>query len=309
MHHHSLLVWVGFGLFVIAMLVLDLGVFHRRAHAIKVKEALLLSAFWIALALLFNLGIFLVYGPQQGLKFLTGYLLEKSLSVDNLFVFLLVFSYFRVPPQYQHKVLFWGILGALVLRGIFIALGIALIQRFHFIVYFFGIFLIYTGIKLYSEKDKEIHPEKNPMLKLFRRVMPVSSDFEGSKFFVRTKNCLTATPLMVVLIVVETTDVIFALDSIPAILAVTTDPFIVYTSNVFAILGLRALYFTLEGMMRLFHHLHYALCVILVFIGIKMLIQDHYPIPIGFALGFILAVLTASVLSSIICPKQDKPLI
>lgn len=309
MYHHSILAWVGFGLFVIAMLVLDLGVFHRKAHAIKVKEALLLSVFWIALALLFNLAIFWKYGAQPGLKFLTGYLLEKSLSVDNLFIFLLVFSYFRVPSQYQHKVLFWGILGALIMRGIFIAAGIVLIQKFHFIIYFFGVFLIYTGIKLYSEKDKEIHPEKNPMLKLFRRIMPVSSDYDGSKFFTKSKNCLSATPLMVVLIVVETTDVIFALDSIPAILAVTTDPFIVYTSNVFAILGLRALYFALEGMMRLFHHLHYALCVILIFIGIKMLIQDHYHVPITFALGFILVVLAASIVSSIIWPKQEKPLI
>lgn len=300
---NQVLLWGGFNLFVLAMLALDLCVFHRKAHVIKVKEALILSAFWIALALVFNAGIYFVSGPQKALEFLTGYLIEKSLSVDNLFVFLLIFSYFKVPAMYQHKTLFWGILGAIVLRGIFIATGVTLIHKFHWIIYVFGAFLVYTGIKMAFEKDKEMHPEDNPVIKLFRRIMPVSDHFEGDKFFTRINGVLFATPLFLVLNVINITDVIFAMDSIPAILAITHDPFIVYASNIFAILGLRALYFAIAGVMRLFHHLHYGLSFILAFVGVKMLLADFYHIPVGAALGVIAGVLVLSVIASMIWPK------
>jgi tellurite resistance protein TerC len=234
-------VWIGFNLLVLALLALDLGVFHRKVHEIQFKEALLLSAFWIAVSLLFNVGVYFVRGPHSALEFLTGYLLEKSLSVDNIFVFLLIFTYFKVPGTYQHEVLFWGILGAIIFRAIFIFGGIVLLERFHWLIYLFGAFLIFTGAKLAFEKDKEVHPEQNPVLKLFRRLMPVTGGYQGGKFFFKQGGKLFATPLFVTLLVVETTDIVFAVDSIPAILAVTRDPFIVYSSNVFAILGLRAL--------------------------------------------------------------------
>ncbi len=303
---NSLLLWIGFNVFVLAMLALDLGVFHRKAHVVKIKEALIWSAVWITLALLFNLGIYFWRGEVAALEFLTGYLLEKSLSVDNVFVFLLIFSYFRVPALCQHKVLFWGILGALIMRAVFIAAGITLIQQFHWVIYVFGVFLIFTGIKMALQKDKEIHPEKNPIIKLFRRLMPVTKEFdEKSRFFVRQGGILHATPLFVALLVVETTDVIFAVDSIPAILAITRDPFIVYTSNVFAILGLRALYFALAGIMQMFHQLHYGLSAILVFVGIKMLLADIYKIPIGIALGVVAGILFVSVIASILQPRED----
>jgi tellurite resistance protein TerC len=299
------LLWVIFNIFVLAMLALDLGVFHRRAHVVKIKEALAWSAFWIALALLFNLGIYFWRGPGTALEFLTGYLIEKSLSLDNLFVFLLIFSYFRVPSLYQHKVLFWGILGALIMRAVFIFTGITLIQKFHWIIYIFGAFLILSGIKMGLQKDKEIHPERNPVLKLFRRFMPVTDGYEDSKFFIKRAGRYLATPLFIVLLVVETTDVIFAVDSIPAIFGITLDPFIVYTSNVFAILGLRALYFALAGLMRLFHYLHYGLSAILVFVGIKMLIADIYKIPVAIALGVIASILLISVIVSVIRPRKE----
>lgn len=302
---NSLFLWIGFNVFVLAMLALDLGVFHRKAHVIRIKEALAWSVSWIALALLFNVGVYYLRGPQTGLEFLTGYLLEKSLSVDNIFVFLLIFSYFKVPALYQHKVLFWGILGALIMRAIFIAAGVTLIQQFHWIIYVFGAFLVFTGIKMAMQKDKEIHPEKNPVLKLFRRIMPVTQEYEESKFFVRRAGRVLATPLFVVLLVVETTDVVFAVDSIPAILAITHDPFIVYTSNVFAILGLRALYFALAGIMQLFHYLHYGLSAILVFVGVKMLIADIYKIPIGIALAVIAGILLFSVIASLMRPDAN----
>jgi tellurite resistance protein TerC len=300
------LLWIGFNIFVLGMLVLDLGVFHRKAHVVKIKEALLWSAAWIALALMFNLGIYFWRGEDVALQFLTGYLIEKSLSVDNIFVFVLVFSYFRVPALYQHKVLFWGILGALIMRAIFIAAGISLIQNFHWVIYIFGSLLILTGIKMAVQKDKEIHPEKNPVVNLFRRFMPVSNRFEEGKFFVRQNGRLFATPLFVVLLVVETTDLIFAVDSIPAILAVTLDPFIVYTSNVFAILGLRALYFALAGIMNLFHYLNYGLAAILVFVGAKMLIADFYKLPIVVALGVIAGILAISIIASLLRPRKEE---
>jgi tellurite resistance protein TerC len=296
---NQLLPWVIFNIFVLGMLALDLGVFNRKAHVIKIREALIWSAVWITLALLFNLGIYFWRGPETALEFLTGYLIEKSLSVDNIFVFLLIFSYFGVSALYQHKVLFWGILGALIMRAVFIAMGITLIEKFHWTIYIFGAFLILIGVRMALQKGREIDPERNPVLRLFRRWMPITEDDVEGRFFVKKAGRYFATPLFIVLIVVETTDVIFAVDSIPAILAITLDPFIVYTSNVFAILGLRALYFALAGIMELFHHLHYGLSAVLVFVGIKMLLADIYKIPTGIALGVVAGILLISVLTSI----------
>jgi tellurite resistance protein TerC len=297
---NQFLPWILFNVFVLAMLALDLGVFHRKAHEVKIKEALIWSAVWITMALIFNLGIYFWRGEAAALEFLTGYLLEKSLSVDNIFVFLLIFSYFRVDSLYQHKILFWGILGALIMRAIFIAVGVTLIQQFHWVIYVFGAFLVFTGIKMALQKDKEIHPEKNPALRLFRRFMPITDHSVQGEFFVKRNGRTFATPLFVVLLVVETTDLIFAVDSIPAILAITLDPFIVYTSNVFAILGLRALYFALAGAMRLFHYLHLGLSSILVFIGAKMLLADIYRIPIVIALSVVAGILVISVVASLL---------
>ena len=293
-------VWVAFNAFVLAMLALDLGVFHRKAHEVKMREALAWSAVWITLALLFNVGVYFWLGSERALEFLTGYVLEKSLSVDNVFVFLLIFSHFQVPGIYQHKVLFWGILGALVMRALFIAAGVTLIHHLHWIIYVFGAFLMLTGIKLAVQKDKEIHPERNPMLRLFRRLMPVTDEYVQDRFFVRRAGRLFATPLFVVLLVVETTDVIFAVDSIPAVLAITDDPFVVFTSNVFAMLGLRALYFALADLMRLFHYLHYGLSAMLVFVGAKMLLADVYKLPVLAALGVIAAILCVSIVASLL---------
>lgn len=296
--------WVGFHIFVIVMLVLDLGVFHRKAHVIRIKEALIWSGVWISLALLFNVLIYLWQGPVVALQFLTGYLIEKSLSVDNIFVFLLLFTYFRVTPDYQHKVLFWGIIGAFILRAVFIAAGVTLISRFHWVIYLFGGFLVLTGIRMATQKEGEIHPEKNPALRLFRRWMPVTDEYHGDRFFIKQAGRRYATPLFVVLLVVETTDLIFAVDSIPAVLAITLDPFIVYTSNVFAILGLRALYFAVAGMLQLFHYLHYGISSILVFVGLKMLLSDFYQIPVAMALGVIAGILILSVIASLMYPKK-----
>jgi len=303
---NQVLPWFAFNVFVVVMLALDLGVFHRKAHVIGIKESLVWSAVWIALALLFNLGIYFWRGPETALEFLTGYLIERSLSIDNIFVFLVVFSYFRVSSLYQHKVLFWGILGAMIIRVIFIIAGVALIQKFNWIIYIFGAFLILTGIKMALQRDKQIHPERNPVLRVFRRLMPVSDDYEDDKFFVKRAGRYLATPLFIVLLVVETTDVIFAADSIPAILAITLDPFIVYTSNIFAILGLRALYFTLAGIMRLCISIHYGLSAILVFVGIKMLLADIYKIPIGIALGVVAGLLTISVIACMFRPRKEE---
>jgi tellurite resistance protein TerC len=299
-------VWIIFNLFVVAMLALDLGVFHRKAHVIGVRESLIWSVIWVVVALLFNLGFYLVRGREPGLEFLAGYLIERSLSIDNIFVFLLVFSYFRVPGALHYRVLFYGIIGALIMRAIFIAAGVTLIHTFHWIIYVFGAFLVLTGIKMAMEKDKEIHPEKNPLLRLFRRFAPVTEQYEGTRFFVRRNGKLLATPLFLVLLVIETTDVVFATDSIPAILAVTVDPFIVYSSNVFAILGLRALYFALAGIMEMFHHLHYGLSAVLAFVGAKMLLSDLYPVPIHIALGVIAAILMVSVIASIAFPRHRQ---
>jgi tellurite resistance protein TerC len=296
---NQIFLWVVFNVFLLGMLTLDLGVFHRKIHVIKIKEAMVWSGIWIILALLFNLGIYFWRGPETALEFLTGYLIEKSLSVDNIFVFLLIFSYFNVPSLYQHKVLFWGILGALIMRAVFIATGITLIEKFHWVIYIFGFFLILTGIKMALQKDKKIHPERNLILRLFRRWVPVTEDYVGDRFFIKRAKQYLATPLFIVLLVIETTDVIFAVDSIPAIFAVTLNPFIVYTSNVFAILGLRALYFAVAGMIGQFHHLHYGLSAVLVFVGIKMLLADIYKIPVSIALSGVAGILVVSVIASV----------
>ena len=298
-----ILFWILFNLFVLAMLVLDLGVFHRRAHTVKFREALAWSALWIGLAAIFAILLFFWHGRTSSLEFVTGYVIELSLSIDNLFIFLLIFRYFQVPAVHQHKVLFWGILGALIMRAVFIVAGVGLIQRFHWIVYVFGVLLVYSGIKLFVQDNAEIHPEKNPVLRLLRRWVPVTKDYESSKFFVRRPS-LYATPLFVVLLVVETTDVVFAVDSIPAILAITLDAFIVYTSNVFAILGLRSMYFALAGMMEMFRYLHYGLSVVLIFVGTKMLISRYYEIPTELALGTVAAILLLSVAASLLKPKN-----
>lgn len=305
MQPHQTALWVLFNIFVVVMLAIDLFA-NRKAHVVKMKEALIWSAIWITVALIFNFIIYHWRGTHVALEFLTGYLIEKSLSVDNLFVFLLIFSYFSVPAQYQRKVLFWGIIGALLMRALFIAAGLTLIQRFHWIIYVFGAFLIYTGIKMALQDEKEIHPEKNVFIRLFRKLMPVSHDYAGGKFFIRIDGRLHATPLFIVLLIVETTDIIFAVDSIPAILAITLDPFIVYSSNVFAILGLRALYFALAGLIQLFHYLNYGLSAILVFVGIKMLLSSFYKIPSAIALGAIALILTLSIVASMIWPKPAE---
>ncbi len=300
--------WIGFTVFVLVMLALDLGVFHRKAHVVRVREALVWTSVWISLALLFNLGVATAFGGEVGLEFLTGYLIEKALSVDNIFVFLVVFSYFKVPATLQHRVLFWGILGALVMRAVFIVLGAALLQRFHWIVYIFGGFLIFTGIKLLVQGDDEVDPEKNPVRKLFARFVPSVPDYRGAHFFTKENGRRYATPLLMVLVVIEATDLVFAMDSIPAIFAVTNDPFIVYTSNIFAILGLRALYFVLAGMMGKFHYLKYGLGLVLSFVGIKMTIVDFYKVPIGASLAIIALLLAGSIVASVLRPPRSAPL-
>ncbi len=296
--------FVFFNVFVIVMLALDLGVFNRQSHVIKVKEALGWSAFWIALALVFNVFIYFWMGTVSGMEFLTGYLLEKSLSVDNLFVFSVIFSYFKVPEKYQHKVLFWGVLGALVFRAIFIAAGVALINRFEWIIYVFGVFLIFTGIKMAFAGDEEVHPEDNPVLKLLRKFIPVTNSYHGEKFFTKEGAKRLATPMLVVLVIIETTDIVFAVDSIPAILAISRDPFIVYTSNVFAIMGLRSLYFALAGVLGMFEYLKYGLAAILSFVGIKMVIHEFYKFPIAVSLGIIAGLLTISIITSILQSRK-----
>jgi tellurite resistance protein TerC len=289
----------------VVVLTFDLGVLHRRPHVIKFREALGWSAAWILLAASFAVLVYFWHGRGATLDFVTGYLIEQSLSVDNLFVFLLIFRYFRVPAQHQHKVLSWGIMGALAMRAIFILLGVSLIHRFAWITYVFGAFLVYTGIQLFRHKEMQVNPEGNLLIRAFRRWVPVTPDFVEGKFLVRRKG-LYATPLLIVLLVVETTDLLFAVDSIPAVLAITTDPFIVYTSNVFAILGLRSMYFALAGMMEAFHYLHYGLSVILVFIGAKMLLAEFYPIGTHVALAVVIGVLAISIAASVLHPGGKK---
>ncbi len=295
--------WAGFVGFLILMLALDLGVFNKKQHEISVKEALITSAVWVAVSLAFNALVFFLWDHHKALEFLTGYLLEKSLSVDNIFVFILLFNFFDVPKKYQHKVLFWGIFGALIMRAILIFIGTALIAKFSWIIIIFGLFLIVAGLKMAFQKDEKIHPEKNPVVKFVKRFIPVTPEYHKDKFFIR-KGGLFATPLFIVLIVVETTDLIFAFDSIPAILAITYDPFIVFTSNAFAILGLRALYFALAGFMDKFHYLKMGLSVILVFIGIKMLIAGVVHISTVLSLIVILVILAISIGASMVRNKR-----
>jgi len=296
------LLWIGFTLFVLAMLALDLGVVHRQAHTVRMREALLWTGVWIALALVFNVGMYIWFGSERAFEFLTGYLIEKALSVDNIFVFLVVFAVFAVPATLQHRVLFWGILGALLMRALFIVLGAALLQQFHWVGYLFGAFLVFTGIKLLVQRGGEAHPERNPLLRLFRRCVPAVDDYRGGHFIVVEGGKRYATPLLVVLMAIEATDIVFAVDSIPAIFAVTTDPFIVYTSNIFAILGLRALYFALAGMMGQFHYLKVGLSLVLAFVGMKMLLVGVYKIPILVSLGVIVALLASSIVASLLHP-------
>jgi tellurite resistance protein TerC len=300
-----LLFWILFNLFVIAMLALDLGVFNRKAHTVSFREAIGWSGLWVGLAASFAVLVYFWHGRAASLEFATGYLIELSLSIDNLFVFLVIFRYFRVPNKLQHRVLFWGILGALITRGIFIIAGVSLIRRFHWVIYAFGVLLIFSGIKLMRQGDEEIHPERNPLLRLFRKWIPVTQDYVGEKFWVRQPG-LYATPLVIVLLLVETTDILFAVDSIPAILAITLDAFIVYTSNVFAILGLRSMYFAVSGMMDLFEYLHYGLSVVLILIGLKMLTSHYYDVPTVVALGTVAGVIAISILASIIFPKKTN---
>jgi len=304
------LLWSVFTLAVLGVLALDLGVFHRRAHTVRAREAAIWCAVWIALAALFGVGIYVVNGRQPALEFTAGYLVEEALSVDNLFVFLLLFSYFRVPEQVRHRVLFWGILGALVMRGAMIALGAALLHRFHWIIYAFGAFLLFTGVRMVFGGGVEVEPEHNPVLRLVRKLVPVTSDFIGQHFFVRVKSPsgvrhTYATPLFVVLVLVETTDLVFAVDSIPAIFGVTRDPFIVYTSNVFAILGLRTLFFLLAGAMVRFHLLRFGLAGVLSFVGVKMLISATWSIPIGYSLLVIAGMLGAAIAASLLRPAPE----
>jgi tellurite resistance protein TerC len=310
----SIWLWVGFNVFVLGMLALDLGVFHRTSHVVSVKEASIWTGVWVSLALVFNTGIYFYWNTlmpgssysnsEAALAFFTGYLIEKSLSIDNVFVIALIFGYFAVPAAYQHRVLFWGILGALVMRATMILAGAALLKEYHWIIYIFGAFLIFTGIKMATHKDEDLHPEDNPVIKLVRRLIPVTKNYEEDRFFVRHAGKLMATPLFLVLIMVETTDLVFAVDSIPAIFAVTQDPFLVYTSNVFAILGLRSLYFVLAGVIDKFYYLKLGLAVILTFVGTKMTLVDIYKIPTPVSLGVIATVLAIAVVASLLRARK-----
>lgn len=300
-----MIAWLGFGVLVAVMLALDLGVFHRKEHEVRMKEAILWSVLWTVVALIFNGGIYLVQGRELAMQFLAGYILERTLSFDNLFVFLLVFNYFQLPARYHHKVLFWGIFGALLFRAIFIGFGLGLLHYFTWMIYVFGAILIWTGAKLALEKDKKVEPEKNIFVRWFRKFFAVTDDYCEGKFFARIRGVLYATPLMVILLVIESTDVVFAIDSIPAILAISQNIFIVYTSNIFAILGLRSLYFAIAELMKLFHFLHYGLSLILVLIGVKMLIAHFYHLPTVAALGSILLILALSVIASILWPQKS----
>jgi tellurite resistance protein TerC len=306
----NLPLWIGFNLFVLLMLALDLGVFHRRAHAVSLREAAAWSVFWVVLSLSFNASMLSWYGPPDqrvrlALEFLTGYVIEKSLSVDNIFVFAVLFQYFAVEPRYQHRLLFWGILGALVMRGAMIWAGAELISRYHWILYVFGVFLVYTGAKMMFHKAEDVHPENNPVFRLARKYLPLTKGYEGQSFFVRHEGKWLATPMLLVLLVVETTDVAFALDSIPAIFAITRDPFIVYTSNVFAILGLRAMYFMLAGVLPMFRYLSHGLSLVLMFIGVKMLIESWVEIPTGISLGVVGVLLAGAVVASLVATKRE----
>ncbi len=299
------ILWIGFNVMVAMLLMLDLFVFNRNNKVMKVKEALWWSLFWIGLAVAFNVFIYFNSGSSAALQFLTGYLIEESLSVDNLFVFILLFSFFETPVEYQRKVLFWGIIGAVFFRAIFILFGFSMLQKFHWITYIFGAFLIYTAIKMFLQKDSDVNPEGNPITKVLGKIIPVTTKYHKGNFFAKIDGRKFATPLLVALIVVETTDIVFALDSIPAVLAVTPDAFIAYSSNIFAILGLRALYFALEGIMRLFHYLHYGLSLILLFIGVKLVIGHWVEINTMISLSIVGSILIISIIASLLFEKKD----
>ena len=301
---NELFLFIVFNIFILLLLGVDLGVFHKKVHAISVKEAVIWSIVWIVLALVFNAGVFLFAGSAKGLEFLTGYLIERALSFDNIFVFVVIFSYFGVPAQYQHKALFWGVLGALITRSLFIAAGTALITKFEWVLYIFGVILVVSGWKIMFQKGTQVHPEKNVFIRLARKLFPVTHAHEFSKFVVRDAGKVFITPLFLVLITIETTDVMFALDSIPAVFGVTRDPFIVYSSNVFAILGLRATYFLLAGIMDTFYYLSYGLSIILIFIGVKMLLEAVYPVPTTIALLVVVGILIVAVIASLVRNKR-----
>jgi tellurite resistance protein TerC len=300
------LLWIAFGVVVVLMLAIDLGVFNRKAHEIGFREALIWSIVWTVVALLFNGAVFLTAGPERGLEFFTGYVIERALSFDNLFVFVLIFSYFGVPRQYHHRALFWGVVGALVTRALFIAAGVALIVRFEWILYFFGAILVYSGWKMLKEKDVEVHPDRNLIIRAARTLFPVTAEFGAGRFFLRKDRRLFLTPLFLVLITIETTDIVFAVDSIPAVFGVTHDPFIAFTSNIFAILGLRASYFLLESILKTFKYLSHGLSVVLIFIGLKMLFVDFVHIPIGIALAIVIAVLAVAIVASLIVQPRKR---
>ena len=296
--------WIGFIIFVVLMLLLDLKVFNRKAHEVKMKEALLLSLFWISLALIFNIGVWRFLGTEKALEFLTAYLIEESLSIDNLFVFIMIFSYFQIKPEFQHKILFWGIIGAMVLRALFIVAGVALIQRFEWVIYVFGAFLLFTAARMALDRGQQIDPGKNPVIRLARKLIPVTPEMHGNRFFIKIDAKRFATPLFIALIMIEFTDLIFAVDSIPAVLAISDDPFIVYTSNIFAILGLRSLYFALSSVIRYFRFLKYGLSAILFFVGTKMIISGFFHIPIFISLGMVFGILLISILLSVLIPVR-----
>jgi tellurite resistance protein TerC len=298
--------WITFNVLVAVMLLLDLGVFHKKARSVSIRESLIWSVIWVVIALLFNAGILYLYGHEKALEFFTCYVVERSLSFDNIFVFVLIFNYFKVKAEYQYEVLFWGIIGAMVMRALFIVAGTAIIHKFAWTMYIFGAILLYMGFKLAFQKEQEIHPDKNPVLNLAKKIFPVSGWQEHDKFFTWESGKLLMTPLFLVLLVVETTDVVFAFDSIPAALAISLDSFIVYSSNILAILGLRAMYFALAGSMQLFRFLNYGLAVVLSFVGIKMLIGEFYKIPILNSLIFILLVLSVSMAASLLKPAKAK---
>jgi tellurite resistance protein TerC len=304
----SIWLWIGFNAFVLAMLALDLGVFHRKAHVVAFRESITWTFVWVALAMAFNAGVWYFAGSQKAIEFFTGYVIEKSLSVDNVFVFAMLLSYFAVPPVYQHKVLFWGVLGALAMRAVMIAVGAALIAQFTWIIYVFGAFLVLTGAKMLLQREEAIHPERNPLVRWFRAFVPVTDSYRGDRFFVTENGLRRATPLFVVLLLVEASDLIFAVDSIPAIFAVTTDSFIVYTSNVFAILGLRSLYFALAGVMNSFHYLKTGLGLVLAFVGVKMMLaHSPYKLDTLLSLGVVVGILAISILASVLRPRKMGP--
>lgn len=302
----NIYIWLGFLAFIFLILFIDLGVFHKNSHEVKIKEALTWSAVWIALALLFNLGIYYFMGKEKAIEFFTGYVIEKSLSVDNLFVFIMIFTFFQVEAKYQHKILFWGIIGALIMRAIFIFAGVGLINKFHWIMYIFGAFLLFTGVKMLFQKEETIDPDKNIVVRFFKRFFAVTNKNHGDNFFVKENAKIVATPLFIVLIMIEFTDLIFAVDSIPAIIAISKDSFIIFTSNVFAILGLRSLYFALAGITKYFIYLKYGLSAILVFVGIKMIGAEFFKLSSMLSLAIIVGILLISVLASVISDKRKK---